>query len=189
MHNAMTKLLSTRTMSRIYEEIDGSASSVIHQPTGQVFSTRIIAFGELSSGQRGELSRWRFDWLAESSQRPTNVMALLAEASETVQGLISLERAEGFVAVNLLESSPHNVGQNRLFRGVAGNLFAFACAQSFAFGLDGFVAFEAKTELIEHYKTSLGARQVGRSSRMIIDSANAAQLVRQYFKETDRWPL
>lgn len=176
-------------MPTIDEEIDGSASSVIHQPTGQVFSTRIVAFGELDAGQRGGLSRWRFDWLAESRRRGTNVMALLVEASETAQGLISLEKAEGFVAVNLLESAPHNVGQNKLFRGVAGNLFAFACAQSLAFGFDGFVAFEAKTELIEHYKTSLGATQVGKSSRMIIASANAAQLVRQYFKETDRWPL
>lgn len=176
-------------MSRIDEEIDGSANSVIHQPTGEVFSTRIGAFGQLDPGQRGELSRWRFDWLAESRKRRTNVMGLLVEASETVQGLISLEKAEGFVAVNLLESAPHNVVQNKLFRGVAGNLFAFACAQSFAAGFGGFVAFEAKTELIEHYKTSLGARQIGKSSRMIIASANAAQLVRQYFKEIDRWPL
>ncbi len=189
MHEAMTKLLNAGTMSRIDEEIDGSASSVIHQPTGQVFATRIVGFRQLDSGQRGELARWRFDWLSESNRSRTNVMALLVEPSETVQGLISLEKAEGFVAVNLLESAPHNVGQNKVFRGVAGNLFAFACAQSFAFGFDGFVAFEAKTELIEHYKTALGARQVGMSSRMVIASAEAAQLVRQYFKETDRWPL
>lgn len=176
-------------MSQIDEEIDGSANSVIHQPTGQVFSTRIVAFRELDSGQRRELSRWRFDWLAESSRLRTNVMALLVEAVETVQGLISLEKAEGFVGVNLLESAPHNVGRNKLFRGVAGSLFAFACARSYTFGFDGFVAFEAKTELIEHYKTSLGATQVGKSSRMIIASATATLLIRQYFKETDQWPV
>jgi len=176
-------------MSRIDEEIDGSANSVIHQSTGQVFPTRVVPFVELDAAQREELSRWRFDWRAESGRHRTRVMALLVEASHTVQGLMSLEKAEGFVAVNLLESAPHNVGQNKLFRGVAANLFAFACAQSFAFGFDGFVAFEAKTELIEHYKTSLGASQIGKSCRMIIASEDAAQLVRQYFKEIDRWPL
>ncbi len=88
-------------------------------------------------------------------------MALLAGSSRTVQGLTSLEPADGFVLVHLLESAPHNVGQNKLFRGVAGNLFAFACARSFAMKFDGYVAFEAKTELIEHYRISLGAEQIG----------------------------
>lgn len=116
-------------------------------------------------------------------------MALLAEGSSAVQGLVSLEPAEGFVLVHLLEGAPHNVGREKLLRGVAGNLFAFACARSFALKFDGYVAFEAKTDLIEHYRISLGAEQVGSSSRMIIATENALRLVEQYFEETDRWPL
>jgi hypothetical protein len=102
---------------------------------------------------------------------------------------MSLEPAEGFVLVHLLENAPHNVGQNKIFRGVPGNLFAFACARSFALKFDGYVAFEAKTDLIEHYRVSLRAEQIGSSSRMIIATKNALHLVEQYFKEADRWPL
>ncbi len=143
-------------MSEIDEPIDVLASSVVHQATGQVFSTTIVSFARLNSRQRSDLTRWRFDWLAESKRSRRDVVALLAEGSSAVQGLMSLEPAEGFVLVHLLESAPHNVGQNKLFRGVPGNLFAFACARSFALKFDGYVAFEAKTELIEHYRISLG---------------------------------
>jgi hypothetical protein len=101
---------------------------------------------------------------------------------------MSLEPAEGFILVHLLESAPHNVGQNKLFRGVPGNLFAFACARSFAMNFDGYFALEAKSELIEHDKISLGAEQVGASNRMIIPSDGALRLVEQYHKESDRWP-
>ncbi len=176
-------------MSGIDEEIEIVGRSVVHQPTGQVFATAIVPFGDLDSRQRAELSRWRFDWVAEVDRHRRDVTALLVEGSRTVQGLMSLQPAQGFVLVHLLESAPHNVGQNKLFRGVAGNLFAFACARSFALKQDGYVAFEAKTELIEHYKVSLGAVQVGSSSRMIVATESAARLVKQYFTEADRWPL
>jgi hypothetical protein len=62
------------------------------------------------------------------------------------------------MAIHLLESAPHNVGQNKVYRGVAANLFAFACARSFALKFEGYVAFEAKSALIEHYKASPGSR-------------------------------
>jgi hypothetical protein len=142
----------------------------------------------VSLQQRAELARWRFDWLTESKQAGRHAFALLAEGSTTVQGLMSLEPAEGFILVHLLESAPHNVGQNKLFRGVPGNLFAFACARSFAMNFDGYFALEAKSELIEHDKISLGAEQVGASNRMIIPSDGALRLVEQYYKESDRWP-
>ena len=176
-------------MPEIDEEIDGLASSVVRQSTGQVFSTRIIAFDELSQQQRAELAEWRFDWRLEINRGERDVIALLVEGSDTIQGLMSVEPAEGFVFVHLLESAPHNVGQNKLYRGVPGNLFAYACARSFALLFDGFVGFEAKTELIEHYKVSLEAEQIGSSSRMIIATGAALRLVKQYFQETDRWPL
>jgi len=50
-------------MSEIDEPIDVLASSVVHQATGQVFSTTILPFARLNSRQRSELTRWRFDWL------------------------------------------------------------------------------------------------------------------------------
>jgi hypothetical protein len=83
--------------------------------------------------------------------------------------------------VNLAEAAPHNLGKDKRYIGVGGNLFAIAVKISFDKGYKGFVAFEAKTELITHYRKSLGAVQIGRSPRMIIESEAARKLYEKYF--------
>jgi hypothetical protein len=42
--------------------------------------------------------------------------------------------------------------------------------------------------LVEYYKASLGAVQVGTSQRMVIENPSAQQLVDRYFEEMDQWP-
>ena len=81
----------------------------------------------------------------------------------------------------LLESSPFNIGKNKLYEGVAGNLVAFACKLSFQRGYDGFVAFDAKSKLIKHYEENLNAIHF-KNQRMIIDTSAAKILVTKYFK-------
>jgi len=82
--------------------------------------------------------------------------------------------------MNLLESAPHNFGENKIYEGVAGNLVAFACKVSLENGYDGIVAFEAKTKLIEHYKLTLKA-QLFAGNRMFIDERSALFLINKYF--------
>ena len=176
-------------MADVDAEIDELTSSIVHVPSARVYATEIMAFKGLSSGQRRKLAAWRFDWNAENKQPDRHVFGLVTERAGPLQGLISIQPDQGFVFVHLIDSAPHNVGQNKLHRGVPGNLFAFACSRSFDLGYDGFVAFHAKTELIEHYQLSLGARQIGSSPRMIIATAPAFELVQRYYSETDRWPL
>jgi hypothetical protein len=83
--------------------------------------------------------------------------------------------------MNLLESAPFNIGKNKLYDGVAGNLVAFACKLSFQRGFEGFVAFTAKTKLIGHYEKTLGAYHFG-GQRMIIPTLASKNLVEKYFK-------
>jgi len=83
--------------------------------------------------------------------------------------------------MNLLESAPFNIGKNKLYEGVAGNLVAFACKVSFQKGYEGFVAFTAKTNLIKHYEKTLGAFYF-KNGRMIIPTESARKLVKTYFK-------
>jgi hypothetical protein len=85
------------------------------------------------------------------------------------------------VLVNLLESNPRNVGRDKEHVGVPGNLFAFAAKRSFELGNEGFVVFVAKTALIRHYEQTLGARRIGGSQRMFLDTKAAARLVETYF--------
>jgi hypothetical protein len=64
---------------------------------------------------------------------------------------------------------------------VAGNLVAYACKISFQRGFDGYVAFTAKTKLIDHYEKTLGAYHF-KNQRMIIETQPAKILVEKYFK-------
>jgi hypothetical protein len=82
----------------------------------------------------------------------------------------------------LLESAPFNIGRRKLYEGVPGNLVAFACKLSFQRGGDGFVAFESKTNLIDHYIQALGAYNFA-GQLMIIDPIAAKTLVDKYFKQ------
>lgn len=82
--------------------------------------------------------------------------------------------------MNLLESSPFNVGKNKLYEGVSGNLVAFACKVSFQKGFDGFVAFTSKSNLIKHYEESLGAFHF-KNQRMIIETEASKKISKKIF--------
>jgi hypothetical protein len=70
------------------------------------------------------------------------------------------------------------------FTVVAGNLIAFACKLSFERDYAGVVSFIAKTQLIEHYQQTLGAK-IFAGNRMFIDTSEALTLVTKYFKDLD----
>lgn len=99
-----------------------------------------------------------------------------------MQGLLSVTIETDHILMNLLESAPFNIGQDKLYEGVAGNLVAYACKISFQHGFNGFVAFTAKTNLVKHYEETLGAFHIGRN-RMIIPAESAKTLVEKYFKQ------
>ena len=86
---------------------------------------------------------------------------------------LSIEDKGDHIFMHLVESAKFNKGKSKAYFGVAGNLVAFACKQSMERGYDGYVAFDSKTVLIEHYIKSLGANHL-RGQRMYIND-NAAQ--------------
>jgi hypothetical protein len=83
--------------------------------------------------------------------------------------------------MHLVESSPFNKGKTKVYSGVPGNLVAFACKTSFQRGYEGFVSFLSKTQLIEHYKHTLGASHFG-GRIMIIETQAALNLINKYFQ-------
>lgn len=99
-----------------------------------------------------------------------------------IQGLISLEVKEEHVYIHLIESAPFNIGSNKVYLGVPGNLIAFACKLSFQRCGEGYVAFLSKTKLIEHYEKSLGAIHIG-GRNMVITTSSALILTNKYFKQ------
>ncbi len=163
-------------------KIDKLTDSILNRISGDSFRTEIalLAKGDLKNVVKK--AGWLFNWKYEFDQFDREVYKLgIAGNPDIVQGLISLTVKPDHVYMNLLESAPFNLGKGKLYEGVPGNLVAFACKLSFQRGGEGFVSFESKTKLIEHYINTLGAVHFG-GHLMVIDTKAAERLVFKYFK-------
>ncbi|WP_295860758.1 hypothetical protein [uncultured Fibrobacter sp.] len=101
-----------------------------------------------------------------------------------VQGMIALKhiRDQFYTHVDIVEAAPENIGKTGKYKGVGAHLFAIACKLSWDVGNEGYVQFTAKTNLVEHYRNTLGARNID-TQRMFIDSYGALKLIKTYFPE------
>lgn len=162
--------------------IDKLTDSILNTISGDSFQTEVSRLTSLDLKTVIKKNGWNFDWKIEFNDIQKEVYKLtIVNNSKIIQGLLSITIEQDHVYMNLLESSPFNIGKNKLYEGVAGNLVAFACKVSFQKGYDGFVAFNAKTNLIKHYEENLGAYHF-KGQRMIIETEAATKLVRKYFK-------
>jgi len=161
-------------------EIDKLTRSVENAATGDSFKTEILP---LTSKDLKLLNKtdWLFDWKAEVKNKDKSVCKLtIIENPTIIQGLISLQDRGDHIFMHLIESNKFNRGAKKVYIGVPGNLVAYACKFSFNKGYDGYVSFESKTKLIEHYKQALGAELLF-GNVMAIDTKAATKLVDQYF--------
>jgi hypothetical protein len=99
-----------------------------------------------------------------------------------IQGLLSIEDKNDHIFMHLIESAKFNIGKNKMYFGVPGNLVAFACKVSMEKRYQGFLAFDAKSALIKHYQESLHATHF-RGLKMFIETKAALRLISQYFKK------
>jgi hypothetical protein len=162
-------------------EIDELTNSIRNVISGDSFSTDISRITKTDLKTITKKDGWLFDWKLELSYPERDIYKLtIVNNQSIIQGLISLEVKSDHVYMHLVESSPFNKGKTKLYAGVPGNLVAFACKLSFQRGHEGNVAFISKTQLIDHYVESLGAKHVG-GLLMIIDSPAALKLNNRYF--------
>lgn len=126
---------------------------------------------------------WKFDW-SIPHQKGYEVYELLLENSDKIQGMIALKHIpeQYYTHVDIVEAAPFNVGKNGKYKGVGAHLFAIACKLSWDVGNEGYVQFTAKTDLVEHYKKTLNAKNIDWHT-LYIDSYGAVTLIKRYFKE------
>ena len=163
-------------------EIDKLTNSVENSLTGEVFDTEITRLikGNLKAIKKSD---WVFDWKLEFRTAKNEIYKLSTANNPTIiQGLLSIEDKDDHIFMHLIESAKFNKGKDKIYLGVPGNLVAFACKVSLDKGYDGYVAFDSKTVLIEHYKQTLGATHLIRQ-RMFVDPIAAHKLISRYFKE------
>lgn len=157
-------------------------NSIENVISGEVFDTVI---NRLNSSDRKQIKKaeWAFNWKAEFNNKSKQVFKLTTVNNPTIiHGFISVTDKGDHIFMELIESAKFNKGRNKLYNGVAGNLVAFACKMAFELNYDGVVSFIAKTQLINHYEQTLGAKLFG-GNRMFIDTREALILVTKYFKD------
>lgn len=163
-------------------EIDNITNSIENTFTGDSFQTDISRLTKADLKTVTKKSGWNFDWRYELNQNDRDVYKLtIVNNPSVIQGLLSFTIKTDHVYMHLLENAPFNIGKNKIYNGVPGNLVAFACKVSFQHGNNGFVSFQSKTKLIVHYEKTLGTYRFG-GNNMVIPTDAAQKLIDKYFK-------
>ena len=162
-------------------EIDKLTNSIENTLTGESFPTEVLPL------ERGDLTKIKkegnfgFDWSKENKRSETSVYKLTTNLNpHIIHGLISIEKKADHLYMSLIESAKFNKGKNKIYLGVPGNLVAFACKTAFELGFGGYVAFDAKTALIQHYQETLYAKHF-KGTKMYLDTPSATRLIEKYF--------
>lgn len=140
--------------------IDKLTNSIENIRTKESFETLILPLIAIDLKTITMDNGWKFDWKTEFENNNKMVRKLVINNTRNkniIHGLISISLLNGYVEMNLIESAPFNLGKQKEYNGVAGNLVAYACEVSFANGFEGYVSFIAKTNLIQHYIDTLKA--------------------------------
>lgn len=162
-----------------------SKEDVLNEPlfnrkTGDNFKTEISKVIKSDLRLLTKSKGWRFNWKDELNRTDREVYKLsILNQPDVIHGLMSLTIKSDHVFINVLESASFNIGRNKIYEGVPGNLVAYACKLSFQRGGEGFVSFKSKTALIDHYIRTLEAYHFG-GQLMVINSTAAKKLIDQY---------
>ena len=133
--------------------IDKLTNSIENVVTGDSFATDISLLTTIDLKSITKRNQWLFDWKSEFTRPERDVYKLsIVNNGAIIQGLVSLEVKIDHVYMHLLESSPFNKGNAKVYSGVPGNLVAYACKLSFQRGHEGNVSFISKSQLVEHYE-------------------------------------
>ena len=163
--------------------IDKLTNSILNTISGDSFPTEVSRMTKADLKQVKKNGKWNFDWASELNDNSREVYKLtIPNNPDIIQGLLSFSVKKDHIYMNLVESAPFNLGLNKLYEGVPGNLVAYCCKFSFQQGFDGFVSFTSKTKLIDHYEKTLGAKHFG-NHLMIINTTVAKGLVDKYLPE------
>lgn len=161
--------------------IDKLTNSIVNTISGDSLPTEVFDVTaqdlKLVTKSRG----WNFNWKGEIKKENTRVIKLtVINNPKIIQGLMSFEDKGDHIFINLVENAPFNIGSKKIYEGVPGNLFAFACKLSWDNGNQGLVSFVSKTKLINHYVSTVGAVHLG-NHQMVIYPYEALKLIKKYF--------
>ena len=151
--------------------------------TGEVFRTEYEKIEMTPRLSKKLLNQgWRFNW--DLVDDKNTIIKLHLKNSLAIEGLVAFHEDDDFLKIDLVESAPYNVGTGNGYKGVGGHLFAIASEASFKCGNEGYVSFTPKTNLREHYRLLLGAKDLPQGD-MVLDTRDSMRLVERYIYGND----
>ena len=159
--------------------IDKITNCLEIRESGEVVETYYVE--EKRRIKKTDCKGWKFDW-TQPQKNGYHVFTLYVKGKYQVQGRIAVKIDGGVGDIDIVETAPHNYGHKGIYSGVGAHLFAIACKYSLDHGCDGFVAFTAKSTLIDYYHEKLGAQLIA-GRRMYINDVVAKDLIARYLKE------
>lgn len=173
--------MTKQTKYHLGIEIDKLTNSIVNTISGDSFPTDVHLVTKADLKNTTKKNGWNFAWESEFKLADRNVFKLtIRNNPEIIQGLLSISDYKDHYYLHLVESAPFNLGRNKLYEGVPGNLFAYTCKTSWDKGYQGFVSFTSKTKLVDHYEKTLGATHIG-GHKMVIFPPDALKLIRKYY--------
>jgi hypothetical protein len=173
--------MAQETKYHIGVEVDRLTNSVQNTISGDSFPTDVHPISKADLNNINKKNKWLFNWNQEFKMTDRNVFKLtIRNNPDIIQGLISISDYRDHYYLHLIESATFNLGRQKLYEGVPGNLFAFTCKISWDKGYQGFISFTSKSRLVEHYERKLGATHIG-GNKMVIFPKDALKLIKKYF--------
>jgi hypothetical protein len=112
-------------------DVDKLTNSIENTISGDSFPTEIQRIDNSDYKNITQSKGWLFNWREESKLNGRNVYKLTIPGNpKIIQGLVCISDNNDHVYLHLIESAPFNLGKHKLYTGVPGNLFAFACKSS-----------------------------------------------------------
>ena len=173
--------MAKQTKYHLGIEIDKLTNSIVNTISGDSFPTDVHPITKTDLKNATKKNGWLFNWISEFKLTDRQVFKLtIRNNPDIVQGLLSISDYSDHYYLHLVESAPFNLGKSKLYEGVPGNLFAFACKTSWDKGYQGFISFTSKTKLVVHYEKTLGATHVG-GQKIVIFPQEALRLIKKYY--------
>src|SRR6266498_1368755 len=143
--------------------IDKLTNSIEDAYTGKNIKTLVLPLAIKDLKAITKKAGWNFNWRQESKKKNIQLYKLIAKDDPgIIHGLVSCEMRDNYYRMELIESALFNIGHDKKYIGVPGNLVAHICKLSFEAGFDGVVDFTPKTILKEHYKLTLSAEEINK---------------------------
>jgi hypothetical protein len=111
--------------------IDKITNSIEDAVTGKSLDTDILPLIVTDLKMVLKKHGWRFNWKSEFKYEERQLYKLVIKGENSIQGLLSLQPAENYIEMHLIETAPHNYGKSKKIYWGAGEFGSFCMQNEF----------------------------------------------------------